>query len=723
MTTLATPPKLQFFDANGNPLAGGKLYTYAAGTTTPLATYTDYGGGTANPNPVILDSRGEANVWLGTALYKFKLTTSTNVDVWTVDNVGGAATLAALAASGGSSLVGFLQAGTGAVATTVQAKLRQTVSVFDFMTAAQIADVQARTLLLDVKAPIQAAINTGHVVYFPAGSYGVSGELTPYASTGRFDLVGEQTRLVTIQALAGFTSGYVLHATSEYVIREMWIKGINSTLGLYGLGTNTAGTSGGETVLDGVSFSFFDECVSFGSEYEHSLALNYDRVYCSRFMRAGINLGGLTGAAASGESNFDFGRITVSNAGQTRTEYSTSVSVNTPTTSYDRLTWTGTVPTYGFVVMRSADGSTGWHVPPNWSSIVGFTALTFDAAKTVAETWFYKVVPNTVGLNVRRAKAISGGSIQTEYVGVGQYYNDIQGGSIATIYYEVRDESIPCPAICGVGVSQALGFEVCSGWVDSASYGMAVASDSHVSYRNVRHAAVDWAGIGMFSSGTDSSVEYSGLLGVTTQKRSVTSSAYDYNEAGREYSTALNEEKLGHLTKAKRSLSYRGTEQSSWAYDATNGTVLSGLNLVDIKPKSKTVMQPTFQAGALTTALTNNVATAFFSFTVPSNVSVALILAVNVDVNNASITRQSAGGLVIINATSASGSVVAGVTNTTVQALQAGTMTGPTFTTSVVGSVVTILCNVNSSQAGTISISVIPISAIGTQQPTALTQA
>jgi hypothetical protein len=87
MAVIATPPKLQFFDNNGNPLVGGKLYSYAAGTVTPLATYTDAGGGTPNANPVILNSRGEASVWLGTASYKFKLTTSTDVDIWTVDNI------------------------------------------------------------------------------------------------------------------------------------------------------------------------------------------------------------------------------------------------------------------------------------------------------------------------------------------------------------------------------------------------------------------------------------------------------------------------------------------------------------------------------------------------------------------------------------------------------------------------------------------------------------
>lgn len=59
----------------------------------------------------------------------------------------------------GAALVGFQQAGTGAVATTVQSKLRETVSVFDFMTDAQIADVQAGTASIDVTAAIQNAIN------------------------------------------------------------------------------------------------------------------------------------------------------------------------------------------------------------------------------------------------------------------------------------------------------------------------------------------------------------------------------------------------------------------------------------------------------------------------------------------------------------------------------------------------------------------------------------
>ena len=89
--SLTFSPKLQFFDANGNPLVGGKLFTYAANSTSPLATYTDETGTTPASNPIVLDSRGECSVWLSSAKYKFKLTTASEAEIWTVDDVNGAA--------------------------------------------------------------------------------------------------------------------------------------------------------------------------------------------------------------------------------------------------------------------------------------------------------------------------------------------------------------------------------------------------------------------------------------------------------------------------------------------------------------------------------------------------------------------------------------------------------------------------------------------------------
>ena len=79
-----------FVDGNGNALVGGLLYTYAAGTSTPQATYTDSTGGTPNANPVLMNARGEADVWLNPALsYKFTLTDRYGTLIWTKDNVPG----------------------------------------------------------------------------------------------------------------------------------------------------------------------------------------------------------------------------------------------------------------------------------------------------------------------------------------------------------------------------------------------------------------------------------------------------------------------------------------------------------------------------------------------------------------------------------------------------------------------------------------------------------
>jgi hypothetical protein len=84
---LAPAFRQQFFDSNGLPLAGGFVYTYAAGTTTPLATYTDETGLTPNTNPVVLDSSGQAPIWIGNSSYKFVLEDSLNNVIETVDNI------------------------------------------------------------------------------------------------------------------------------------------------------------------------------------------------------------------------------------------------------------------------------------------------------------------------------------------------------------------------------------------------------------------------------------------------------------------------------------------------------------------------------------------------------------------------------------------------------------------------------------------------------------
>lgn len=81
----------QFFDSNGDPLNGGKLYTYEAGTTTNKSTYQDDAGASAHANPIILDSAGRvsAEVWGTTGAYKLKLDNSLDSSIWTRDDIVG----------------------------------------------------------------------------------------------------------------------------------------------------------------------------------------------------------------------------------------------------------------------------------------------------------------------------------------------------------------------------------------------------------------------------------------------------------------------------------------------------------------------------------------------------------------------------------------------------------------------------------------------------------
>ena len=250
----------QFFTNTGAVLTGGKLYTYAAGTTTPATTFTSSNGSTPWTNPIVLDAAGRVpsggEIWLTDGvIYKFVLKDSNDVLIATYDNITGinsnfvnyTASQEIQTATAGQTVFnlntmeyspgtnsltvyvdGVNQYGpgaqyayletdsntvtfasglhvgasvkfttttqtsgnatdacvvtydppfTGSVPTVVCKKLAQfqNLNVFDFMTAAQIADVQNNTASIDVTTALQSAIDaislTGGILYFPAGTY------------------------------------------------------------------------------------------------------------------------------------------------------------------------------------------------------------------------------------------------------------------------------------------------------------------------------------------------------------------------------------------------------------------------------------------------------------------------------------------------------------------------------------------------------------------------
>ena len=84
--------KPQFSDAEGEPVAGGRLYSFVAGLSpdSPQATYSDVDLEVPNTNPIVLDLAGQSatSIYLTPNTgYKFRLDTELGVPLWTVDNV------------------------------------------------------------------------------------------------------------------------------------------------------------------------------------------------------------------------------------------------------------------------------------------------------------------------------------------------------------------------------------------------------------------------------------------------------------------------------------------------------------------------------------------------------------------------------------------------------------------------------------------------------------
>ena len=287
----------QFFTNSGIPLTGGKLYTYAAGTTTPVATYTSSAGGTAHTNPIILDSAGRVatgEIWLlDNTQYKFVLKDANDILIGTYDNIRGingntlnftaqeeiqtatagqtVFTLANPYVPGANSLsvfvdgvnqydgstyayvetnssvvtfaaglhvgalvkfttaqsltstqattaalVTYTPAGVGAVITTVQNKLREYVSVLDYIPVTEQAAIIARTSTYDCKAAITAALAANRSVFFPAGQYCIASQVNfggdLDAITGQYNgrrVIGDGVNNTYIKALPSFTDSYM----------------------------------------------------------------------------------------------------------------------------------------------------------------------------------------------------------------------------------------------------------------------------------------------------------------------------------------------------------------------------------------------------------------------------------------------------------------------------------------------------------------------------------
>jgi len=210
----------QFFNNSGVILSGGKLYTYAAGTTTPRATYTSSSGATAHANPIVLDSAGRVpggEIWLTDGLsYKFVIETSTGILLGTYDNIIGGVD---------ASMVTYDPPFVNSVTTNVENKLAQTVSVKDFGAVGDgVTD--------DSAAFTAANASTGQEIYIPVGTYLISsstvltkrfygpGIISGYLGVGPITFIGAGLNDLT------FTASY---AQSRPLQMAMRVNAVNQT--------------------------------------------------------------------------------------------------------------------------------------------------------------------------------------------------------------------------------------------------------------------------------------------------------------------------------------------------------------------------------------------------------------------------------------------------------------------------------------------------------------
>ncbi len=186
--------------ASGNfaPAIGYKLHTYADGTTTNKATWSDAAQTAVNTNPIILDARGECSVfWDGT--YSVELRSPSNVLIWRVDGYKGGSS-----GGGDAATTDFTQAGTGAATQTVQSKLRQYVSANDYTGV----DPTGAT---DSTAGLKAVFDYAIPLRIPVeldGRYVISGPIQPYGTvangSGLHIIVKGESSITVNAAATGF---------------------------------------------------------------------------------------------------------------------------------------------------------------------------------------------------------------------------------------------------------------------------------------------------------------------------------------------------------------------------------------------------------------------------------------------------------------------------------------------------------------------------------------
>lgn len=235
---LAPLPVQRFYDNSGAIAAGGKLYTYAAGTSTPVATYTDSTGGTPNTNPVILNSRGECALWLTTGqAYKFILQDSLGNLLWTADNLVNQDSASALLvanfasssdAAKGAGLSGFAWSLAYASATVgwgIQTATGHT-NILRYIPPSEWPAIFSGTSTYDILSVFNTAKANNNSLFFPAGGHFMTSGPLVMDKEG-FEIFGGSRTTTIIDQLGSFAGVATINVNGARLqgIYNMHVRG------------------------------------------------------------------------------------------------------------------------------------------------------------------------------------------------------------------------------------------------------------------------------------------------------------------------------------------------------------------------------------------------------------------------------------------------------------------------------------------------------------------
>jgi hypothetical protein len=223
--SLTPAPKFRVPNLAGAGLVGGKLNTYIAGTTTRKVTYSDVAG-TPNTNPVILDLRGEADVWLEDGVaYKFVVTDSADAVIWTADNIltlgetdapaNGYLTKVSADDTTGGYLSGKIVAGAYATVTVNNPGASETLSI------GFVPDWRVNVSDIDSPDYLEQKVRAGANVTVTKMT-GMGGEYLEISASGTAQwetvTLGGTDYLTPVAGLPQFITTDIQHATTQVVV-------------------------------------------------------------------------------------------------------------------------------------------------------------------------------------------------------------------------------------------------------------------------------------------------------------------------------------------------------------------------------------------------------------------------------------------------------------------------------------------------------------------------